>query len=736
MPQTINAAAERAFSRSNVEPIGLITIHLPPKRCLTVTDWTAIAAGSLIRIQINAVTYTITEGVEWNATTSNAATAESIRLALNNLAVGNFPNVRCRREDTRIIVAGAATVAILTWPQLPAAGVAELVQPPPTQRKFLLGCTQTLAQQTGGYPLSVAMIGGVEQGLDALTREFSMGDLDIEFVDDGEVRRLLLDHHLRGRQVDYALGTPDLLEAQFVPQGSWYIEDVKPASDGSLVMKLHDGMGFFRDRTIAKRWVNEHPIDVFRDVLQSGVDASGLTGSLTGLVDETTLDPSVDPETAHWTVSRYGDAVYEMGDPIDEPEPVIDILNSLMPMLGGTWSPDFDNGGRYYYRPFDESAAPLFTWRAGPEDGYDVEDVEIVETWANAANEVHVDFASQEGGNRTRFTARNDRSRNELGRLYSLVIDTDWINSVAELFPSGITGPSQPPFEGWILLADSTAFAINLASRQGFCGSRFRASGSTFVPDANGDLDGAAVPPRRAYFRLEGAGYTTATAQDSDVPPEIIACDDSQVLSGVSPDDANVRGDIPATVRFSIATGLTDPTLGFVSGRAGFGTTTPYGWNIKIDPFGSNVFLSNFERARIIDITIAVEMALRRLRRFAYGAPIIRVRTGLEQLRYELADFGAIDGDHVYLAFGKDGLTTTTIWEVTKKNVSPWGDTPCIEWELTWVRDDFVDQVTFPVGFYPEAQLELVQLEILEDEVITDDGDDVTDEDFEQVIVG
>jgi hypothetical protein len=731
MVQTVNANALRELSKGSLQPIGLVTIHLPPKRCITVVDWSIGAGGRDITININSGTlYLLQEGIDWFPGGSNTTCAASIVAAINAINFGVLPRVRARQEGERVIVAGGATTVTLTIDLSAAgAGIQELISPAPATRSFFLGDRQTMGPSGalwGGYPLSVANMATVDHSLDALSREFAIGDMDMEFVDDGEIRRILRDQHLRGRQVDIAVGTPALAQADFHPLGTWFIEDVTPQSDGSITVRLSDAMGFFRDSMIARRFVNMHPIQIFREVLEVAALQWALgigLAALDLLVDRNTLVATVEPAFAHHTISRYDDQSFNTGKPIDEPEPVLDILNSLLLILGGTFSPDVNN--RYRYRAYDQNALAARTWRAGAEDGFDIEDVVIKETWGNIANEIAFDLAESDanGGQKTRFVQRNENSRNEIGRLFQLVLDTDWCNGVAKVGTLNEPfGPNQN-----VINSATTSVLVDLAARQGFTGSRFRLQpNGSFLPDANGDLDSAANPPRRGFFRLHGEGRD-AGADVHNLPPEIIAFGDSAPEGNIADSD-NVRGDIPRLMRFYIDTAYNQN--GFVNGRAGFGTTTPSQWNI---PELSGTGLFGVRAAWIVDITIPVEMVLRRMSRFAYGAPVLEVRTGLDQIALEVGDFVALQGDFVYLTLGKDGLTASTIFEITRRTIDPWSDSPGITWELTWVRDDVVGPTYTPA--YPTVTIPIT-VSPLGDRVLTESLDDVLTDAGEVVLVG
>src|SRR5687768_15092637 len=129
----VNANANRELSNHTVQPIGRFTIYLPPKRCLTVTDWTQMA-GDRLDVTVNGATYMLTEGVNFTAQNSNAQTATNIASAINALNFGSLPRVRARAEGERVIVAGGATTTTLTFGLGLIQGIAELIDPAPATR--------------------------------------------------------------------------------------------------------------------------------------------------------------------------------------------------------------------------------------------------------------------------------------------------------------------------------------------------------------------------------------------------------------------------------------------------------------------------------------------------------------------------------------------------------------------------------------------------------------------------
>lgn len=85
------------------------------------------------------------------------------------------------------------------------------------------------------------------------------------------------------------------------------------------------------------------------------------------------------------------------------------------------------------------------------------------------------------------------------------------------------------------------------------------------------------------------------------------------------------------------------------------------------------------------DVTIPRDVNTQILNRFQYGAPVIQITTSLEHVDLQLGDFITLDND-VYLRFGRDGSNSSTVFEITRKEISLEGDSPRITFDLVWVR--------------------------------------------------
>lgn len=85
------------------------------------------------------------------------------------------------------------------------------------------------------------------------------------------------------------------------------------------------------------------------------------------------------------------------------------------------------------------------------------------------------------------------------------------------------------------------------------------------------------------------------------------------------------------------------------------------------------------------DVTIPRDVNTQILNRFQYGAPVIQITTSLAHVDLQLGDFVTLDND-VYLRFGRDGTNSSTVFEITRKEISLESDSPRITFDLVWVR--------------------------------------------------
>jgi hypothetical protein len=92
-----------------------------------------------------------------------------------------------------------------------------------------------------------------------------------------------------------------------------------------------------------------------------------------------------------------------------------------------------------------------------------------------------------------------------------------------------------------------------------------------------------------------------------------------------------------------------------------------------------------FMGIKATDMTGAYFVNKRILDRCSYGMPVVNISTGLKHIDLELGDFVSVTND-VYLAQGKNGSDTSTIFEIVRKEIILEEDSPRVEFQLAWVR--------------------------------------------------
>ena len=105
--------------------------------------------------------------------------------------------------------------------------------------------------------------------------------------------------------------------------------------------------------------------------------------------------------------------------------------------------------------------------------------------------------------------------------------------------------------------------------------------------------------------------------------------------------------------------------------------------NVPTNQSSANHYLG----PRCTDVTCAVDVSQRILNRAAYGMPVVEFSTSLIHADLQLGDFISITHP-LYLRHEKNGSDTGTIFEITRKEIIIGGDSPRIQWQAAWVRQD------------------------------------------------
>ncbi|MAH50509.1 hypothetical protein CMI37_32100 [Candidatus Pacearchaeota archaeon] len=111
----------------------------------------------------------------------------------------------------------------------------------------------------------------------------------------------------------------------------------------------------------------------------------------------------------------------------------------------------------------------------------------------------------------------------------------------------------------------------------------------------------------------------------------------------------------------------------------------------------------------VMDMTIAVNFAETTLQRFSNGCHMIELTTSLAQWAIQVGDVVTLDNDQ-FLAYGFDGLTSATKWEVVGKELSLNDSDAYIRWRLAFATKksppsivvdwDWLPKYLHPIDFY------------------------------------
>lgn len=484
--------------------------------------------------------------------------------------------------------------------------------------------------QGGDYVPIVNGVAPLSGKIDLLKRNYSGGKMFVRFLDEGtnsHIRDIVSGNYLKNKRITIEVGEADLAYSDYEPFFKGLIKDIIPGKN-ALEIKCVDVIGDIRDRKVLqKEYVNKHPLEVISDVIQTDL------GYSSDFVDSTSFDPDTYTSSiSHWAVSRgkHGTRNAFIAGAEEDTKSLIDDLSSIL--YGGVFVAE---DGKLTFGRYDSSATAAADWTNDQ-----VSSVTQKSSFDYLFNRVifeHFYSSSEDGsdGSYGRFMYHGDTDSQanytypgESLQINTHKIQTRFVNSIAKLTSD-------------IPASSATTFDLEVGNIDSFCGMR-----------DDGSSGWSLSASRPAYFML----MDTFGDVDPDANYEVIKVTSASLDSTVTNEDGNT---VKAT--FTIAS----------SGRDifGGGASTGLAWD------------GDSETSFAIDVTIGYEMVKAFLQRHTNGVPVIELRTGLDQFDVQLMDLVTLDND-IALAYGLDGSTGSTKWEVIGKEVDWLSDSKGIKWTL------------------------------------------------------
>jgi hypothetical protein len=478
------------------------------------------------------------------------------------------------------------------------------------------------------YPVSVASVAGVSSTLDIFERKISAAKASVTFVPDGLARSWIIGYRLKGKLIRITLGATALAAVDYASVFVGVIDEAEIRADGVVELKCLNALGYLRGLRATlpgKYFVCKHPAQVMVEILV----ASGLHTDLYNTDSFAPGEGQFD-SIAHFAASTRLDDELKTVDALEALEQLALLMDAALIV---------SDEGVLTCQVYNPAASVSDTWT---EDDFDADSLEIVEMEGNAINEVTVDMAPG-GTDQSQYKTIDAASQTALAaygatkKVCAKEFESKWINATAIL--SGAN------------LASGTGVGgtFNVVYAQGLCGS---------VWEGYPDLAQATYAPlsaaKPAYLRLVLRG------NEKSEPSEVIKVTASSA-SAVDYQTENSEDGVTSTDEYSVhAIQYTIAARGAV----------PLTWEK--------------DKTLVQDVTIARHIGESLVSRHGYGTPVIRLRTNMLKHSIVPGNFVAVVTPR-YAAYGDDGLTTATKWEVIGKDVQGEGADVGITWTLAKV---------------------------------------------------
>lgn len=512
-----------------------------------------------------------------------------------------------------------------------------------------------------GYPDSVRGLTPLAAKIDARTRKPQVGGFSVDFADDGALRRLNRDYRLKGKRVIVKLGYAGLAYASYQPLARGVIQDVIPGT-GKTMMQLRatDAFSLVADRNITGRWRARHPLDVINDIL---VDEIGLPSDL---IDTSTIDKAaaVNSSFAHYVVNRT--ALDEDDRTVSTPQSGLKLIDEIGALLNGSLIPTED--GKIAFKRYDHTAAAVAAWGTSI-----VRDLRVKEVHGNLYNKFSMlmGWINLGAGNYSPDNPRNASENGPAGGEFRYQFDLQDSDSIAAhaypdltegIFADGSSTKwvGMETILGAAMTSGQTTMECTALALPGFCGSLGQGDAAYALFALSAGNPG--------YFRV-GSEVVKVTAVTFG------SHTDGETLG---PDDGEDGGEYQSSLTGSgnAATGTHQPGPG--SGHADVLTAS---YTVVRGMFGTTAEAHPVSH-HVVDITIGVNVALDTVGRFGNGAAVVEVDVPLSEHFVQLVDMVTL-AHEAFSGYGLDGVTASTKWEVTGKQVTPLGPNAGITFTLT-----------------------------------------------------
>lgn len=719
MTLTINDNWLEAFRKDRISLRYIVSIRVGVKVFLTVLDFSQ-GSGRTVTVVLNGDTHVLDEGIEFTAETDNTTTARNIAKAINDSTIlsglaasseGAVVTVVAgdAEDDTLTIFSGAAAA----WDTIPAAFTEG-------QFDFVSGGSNLF-----GFPNSVKSVSPTASEINIRSRAMTVSSVTILMADDQAVREIIKSHSLVGKKVVVSLGTPELVESDFIKiAGSLKIDNVSPPQNTLIRISCSNAYGWIRDTKVLRYQVSQHPLAIAKDYfIQAGAPSD--------ITDDSSFDETLLTDISHFNVSRFPVDEFE-----DVPTGLVDakrFIDSLMILVDGTIFQD--ENGDFKFKRFDQSGLSVRSFTMD----------DIFDFRQESMDQEIINRVAAKG---PRVSSRRDVLAN-LGFPGTVIIDGK--ENDIELSRGEDTNSQALfafPGEDQRIIPDTIAnewFANVFHILDGKGGSTELGSTPTPTEIIIPKPDVLGFTGARLWDGSErpAAGFATQRAEDkiSASRPAFFLITDGVFVEVIRSDSLIMVGGVGT----QLSQRSVENTLG--SAQSGFDPTSPtsfpifsengiyaiskrdvdgtgqIAWNTRIQTLGFEV--------RVYDVTMARFVVDNLIKRFGVGVSIISFATQLSEMKTQVGDIVNVTHPK-FMRPGKDGSDANTFFEIIRKEPRPFGDTPGIHWKAAWLRDDVI---TIPIVTQVQPNVDPI---LVEESMgyIFDDGTPVVNSSFIQYQTG